>query len=68
MSANGAIRLAHRFTILGRRVAGDGVFLGIVMMPFYYGSKVRIVPMFLRRGSTLDSTFSTRSASSLARC
>ena len=25
------------------------VFLGIVMMPFYYGSKVRSVPEFLRR-------------------
>jgi SSS family solute:Na+ symporter len=26
------------------------VFLGIVMMPFYYGSKVRSVPEWLRRG------------------
>ncbi|MFD7653674.1 Na+/galactose cotransporter, partial [Actinosynnema sp. NPDC059797] len=25
------------------------VFLGLVMMPFYYGSKVRSVPEFLRR-------------------
>ncbi len=25
------------------------VFLGIVMMPFYYGSKVRSVPEYLRR-------------------
>lgn len=25
------------------------VFLGIVMMPFYYGSKVRSVPEFMRR-------------------
>ena len=24
------------------------VFLGIVMMPFYYGSKVRSVPEYLR--------------------
>ena len=25
------------------------VFLGIVMMPFYYGSKARSVPEFLRK-------------------
>src|SRR5690606_5302291 len=25
------------------------VFLGIVMMPFYYGSKIRSVPEYLRR-------------------
>jgi solute:Na+ symporter, SSS family len=25
------------------------VFLGVVMMPFYYGSKVRSVPEWLRR-------------------
>ena len=25
------------------------VFLGLVMMPFYYGSKVRSVPEYLRR-------------------
>src|SRR4051794_15973773 len=26
------------------------IFLGLVMMPFYYGSKVRSVPEYLRRG------------------
>ena len=25
------------------------LFLGVVMMPFYYGSKVRSVPEFMRR-------------------
>ena len=42
------------------------VFLGIVMMPFYYGSKVRSVPEYLRRGSTARPTCSTRSPSRVA--
>src|SRR5580765_7280665 len=47
MSANGAqfgIPTAHYFWI---GAVPAMVFLGIVMMPFYYGSKVRSVPEFL---------------------
>ena len=39
------------------------IFLGIVMMPFYYGSKVRSVPEFMRRRFGPEPTSSTRSAS-----
>lgn len=49
MSANGAqIGLAtmHYYWI---GAIPAMVFLGIVMMPFYYGSKVRSVPEFMRR-------------------
>ena len=28
------------------------LFLGVVMMPFYYGSKVRSVPEFMLAGTT----------------
>src|SRR3954466_734683 len=49
MSANGAsygIPTAPYFWV----GAGPGVlFLGVVMMPFYYGSKVRSVPEFMLR-------------------
>ena len=33
------------------------VFLGIVMMPFYYGSKVRSVPEFMLGGSARAHTW-----------
>ena len=42
------------------------VFLGIVMMPFYYGSRVRSVPEYLRRRFN-DSTH-LLNAESLQRC
>ena len=49
MSANGAqfgIPTAHYFWI---GAVPAMIFLGIVMMPFYYGSKVRSVPEFMNR-------------------
>jgi solute:Na+ symporter, SSS family len=49
MAANGAqygIPTAHYYWI---GAIPAMVFLGLVMMPFYYGSKVRSVPEFLRR-------------------
>ncbi len=49
MSANGAqygLPTVHYYWI---GAIPAMVFLGIVMMPFYYGSKVRSVPEFLRR-------------------
>jgi SSS family solute:Na+ symporter len=49
MSANGAqIGLAtmHYYWI---GAVPAMLFLGVVMMPFYYGSKVRSVPEFMRR-------------------
>jgi SSS family solute:Na+ symporter len=49
MSANGAeygLPTAHYFWI---GAVPAMLFLGIVMMPFYYGSKVRSVPEFMRR-------------------
>ncbi|HET9138052.1 sodium:solute symporter family protein [Actinophytocola sp.] len=49
MSANGAqygIPTAHYFWI---GAVPAMLFLGIVMMPFYYGSKVRSVPEFMLR-------------------
>src|SRR5213596_2866810 len=49
MSANGAqfgIPTVHYFWI---GAIPAMLFLGIVMMPFYYGSKVRSVPEFMRR-------------------
>ncbi|MFD4194639.1 MULTISPECIES: sodium:solute symporter family protein [Amycolatopsis] len=49
MSANGAqygLPTAHYFWI---GAIPAMLFLGIVMMPFYYGSKVRSVPEFMRR-------------------
>ena len=49
MSANGAnygIPTVHYFWI---GAVPTMLFLGIVMMPFYYGSKVRSVPEFMRR-------------------
>src|SRR2546423_15437364 len=49
MAANGAqygISTVHYYWI---GAVPAMVFLGVVMMPFYYGSKVRSVPEFLRR-------------------
>src|SRR6476469_1184431 len=49
MSANGAalgISTVHYFWI---GAVPAMLFLGVVMMPFYYGSKVRSVPEFMRR-------------------
>ncbi|MFI5587745.1 sodium:solute symporter family protein [Amycolatopsis sp. NPDC051758] len=49
MSANGAqygLPTVHYFWI---GAIPAMLFLGIVMMPFYYGSKVRSVPEFMRR-------------------
>ncbi|MGZ4494481.1 MAG: sodium:solute symporter family protein [Nocardioides sp.] len=49
MSANGAqfgIPTVHYFWI---GAVPAMLFLGIVMMPFYYGSKVRSVPEFMRK-------------------
>ena len=49
MSANGAqfgMATMHYFWI---GAVPAMIFLGIVMMPFYYGSKVRSVPEFMRR-------------------
>jgi SSS family solute:Na+ symporter len=49
MAANGAqygIMTVHYYWI---GAVPAMVFLGIVMMPFYYGSKVRSVPEYLRR-------------------
>src|SRR5665648_592810 len=48
MSANGAqlgMPTVHYFWI---GAVPAMLFLGIVMMPFYYGSKVRSVPEFMR--------------------
>ncbi|MGH3586456.1 MAG: sodium:solute symporter family protein [Pseudonocardia sp.] len=49
MSANGAnygIATMHYFWV---GAVPAMLFLGVVMMPFYYGSKVRSVPEFMRR-------------------
>ena len=49
MSANGAqygLPSVHYFWI---GAIPAMLFLGVVMMPFYYGSKVRSVPEFMRR-------------------
>ena len=49
MSANGAqygIATMHYFWV---GAVPAMLFLGLVMMPFYYGSKVRSVPEFMRR-------------------
>ena len=49
MSANGAqfgMATMHYFWI---GAVPAMLFLGVVMMPFYYGSKVRSVPEFMRK-------------------
>jgi solute:Na+ symporter, SSS family len=63
MSANGAqygMPTMHYFWI---GAVPAMLFLGVVMMPFYYGSKVRSVPEFMRRRFAPARTWSTRSAS-----
>jgi SSS family solute:Na+ symporter len=62
MSANGAqfgIPTVHYFWI---GAVPAMLFLGVVMMPFYYGSKVRSVPEFMRKrfgtGAHLVNAFS----------
>ena len=44
-----AVRRGDRPLLLDRRRSRPTAFLGLVMMPFYYGSKVRSVPEYLRR-------------------
>ena len=44
------------------------VFLGLVMMPFYYGSKIRSVPEYLACASTIPRTSSTRGRSPWPPC
>src|SRR5882757_6651771 len=62
MSANGAqfgLPAVHYFWV---GAIPAMLFLGVVMMPFYYGSKVRSVPEFMRRrfgtGAHLVNSFS----------
>ncbi|MBS4102072.1 sodium:solute symporter family protein [Tsukamurella paurometabola] len=49
MSANGAQIGMSTFHYYWIGAVPAMVFLGIVMMPFYYGSKVRSVPEFMRK-------------------
>jgi solute:Na+ symporter, SSS family len=49
MSANGAEFGMATFHYFWIGAVPAMLFLGIVMMPFYYGSKVRSVPEFMRR-------------------
>ena len=66
MAANGAqygVATAHFYWI---GAVPAMVFLGIVMMPFYYGSKVRSVPEYLRLRFNRRRTCSTRSRSPFA--
>nr|WP_243850894.1 sodium:solute symporter family protein [Modestobacter marinus] len=49
MSANGAQYGMATFHYFWIGAVPAMLFLGIVMMPFYYGSKVRSVPEFMRR-------------------
>jgi len=49
MSANGAQFGMATFHYFWIGAVPAMLFLGIVMMPFYYGSKVRSVPEFMRR-------------------
>ena len=67
MAANGAqygIATVHYYWI---GAVPAMVFLGLVMMPFYYGSKVRSVPEYLRlRFNTPDAPVQRRSPSRLA--
>src|SRR4051794_41266743 len=69
MSANGAqfgMATMHYYWI---GAIPAMIFLGIVMMPFYYGSKVRSVPEFMRRrfgtGAHLVTPSSSPSAQGL---
>lgn len=61
MSANGAefgLPAVHYFWI---GAIPAMLFLGLVMMPFYYGSKVRSVPEFMRRRFGTGAHLVTRS-------
>src|SRR5512140_3601481 len=49
MSANGAEYGFPAFHYFWIGAVPAMLFLGVVMMPFYYGSKVRSVPEFMRR-------------------
>src|SRR4051812_28239350 len=49
MSANGAQFGMATFHYFWIGAVPAMLFLGVVMMPFYYGSKVRSVPEFMRR-------------------
>jgi SSS family solute:Na+ symporter len=49
MSANGAQYGMPTFHYFWVGAVPAMLFLGVVMMPFYYGSKVRSVPEFMRR-------------------
>ncbi|MFF5034159.1 sodium:solute symporter family protein [Nocardia salmonicida] len=49
MSANGAQYGFPTFNYFWIGAVPAMLFLGVVMMPFYYGSKVRSVPEFMRR-------------------
>ena len=68
MSANGAefgLPTVHYFWV---GAIPAMLFLGVVMMPFYYGSKVRSVPEFMRRRFGTGPTWSTRSRSRWRSC
>ena len=68
MAANGAqygIMTTHYYWI---GAVPAMVFLGIVMMPFYYGSRVRSVPSTCGCASTTRPTCSTPSPSPSPRC
>ena len=68
MAANGAqygISTVHFYWI---GAVPAMVFLGLVMMPFYYGSKIRSVPSSCACGSTTRRTSSTRGHSRSRRC
>jgi SSS family solute:Na+ symporter len=63
MAANGAqygVATVHYYWV---GAVPAMVFLGVVMMPFYYGSKVRSVPEFRGFASTSRRTCSTPSSS-----
>ena len=68
MAANGAqygIMTVHYYWI---GAVPAMVFLGIVMMPFYYGSKVRSVPEYLRRRFNRRPTCFNAITFALAQC
>ena len=67
MSANGAQYGMATFHYYWIGAVPAMIFLGVVMMPFYYGSGVRSVPEFMLRASANPPTSSTRSASPLHR-
>ena len=68
MSANGAQYGMATFHYYWIGAIPAMLFLGVVMMPFYYGSKVRSVPEFMLRRFGPAPTWSTRSASRSPSC